>query len=401
MSENEVAVLGVGMHPWGKWGRNFVEYGVDAAQAALADAGLDWQRRRSSWPAPTRCATATRATSPARRSPRPSAGRAAGGLAATPPAPREPRRCDRPAPRSSPASATSPWSSAPTRHRRASSPRTPATAPTIPDWLRFRLLGATNPTYFALYARRRMDLYGATDDDFAQVKVKNARHGLPTRTRATARRSREEEVLACPMVADPLRLLEICATSDGAAAIVARRHGVRRRRTATRRRCGARRSPLSRRRYPNTVHRDARTSPPTRRPRVAAAGLDVPGLDRRGGLRGGRARSRRPRPRRGVRPVVRPRARLVREHRPVQGRRGRAAPQRRRHRRIGGRIPVNPSGGLASFGEAVPAQALAQVCEVVWQLRGQAGDRQVDGAALGITVNQGLFGHGSSVVLST
>ena len=47
-----------------------------------------------------------------------------------------------------------------------------------PDWLRFRLLGMTNPAYFALYARRRMDLYGATAEDFAQVKVKNARHGL-------------------------------------------------------------------------------------------------------------------------------------------------------------------------------------------------------------------------------
>jgi acetyl-CoA acetyltransferase len=66
---------------------------------------------------------------------------------------------------------------------------------------------------------------------------------------------------------------------------------------------------------------------------------------------------------------------------------------------IGGRIPVNPSGGLASFGEAVPAQALAQVCEIAWQLRGQAGDRQVDGAKVGLTVNQGLFGHGSSVIL--
>ena len=36
----------------------------------------------------------------------------------------------------------------------------------------------TNPGYFALYARRRMDLYGATQADFAEVKVKNARHGL-------------------------------------------------------------------------------------------------------------------------------------------------------------------------------------------------------------------------------
>ena len=66
---------------------------------------------------------------------------------------------------------------------------------------------------------------------------------------------------------------------------------------------------------------------------------------------------------------------------------------------IGGRIPVNASGGLACFGEAVPAQAIAQVCELVWQLRGHAGDRQVAGARVGLTVNQGLFGHGSSVIV--
>src|SRR5690606_3077777 len=47
---------------------------------------------------------------------------------------------------------------------------------------------------------------------------------------------------------------------------------------------------------------------------------------------------------------------------------------------VGGRIPVNPSGGLACFGEAVPAQALAQVCEVAWQLWGRAAGRQVEGA---------------------
>ena len=39
----EVAILGVGMHPWGKWGRNFVEYGVHAARAALDDGGVDWR----------------------------------------------------------------------------------------------------------------------------------------------------------------------------------------------------------------------------------------------------------------------------------------------------------------------------------------------------------------------
>ena len=67
---------------------------------------------------------------------------------------------------------------------------------------------------------------------------------------------------------------------------------------------------------------------------------------------------------------------------------------------IGGRVPVNPSGGLACFGEAIPAQAIAQVCELTWQLRGQATGRQVEGATVGITANQGLFGHGSSVIVA-
>ncbi len=67
---------------------------------------------------------------------------------------------------------------------------------------------------------------------------------------------------------------------------------------------------------------------------------------------------------------------------------------------LGGRVPVNPSGGLSCFGEAIPAQAIAQVCEGVWQLRGDAAGRQVEGARVAVTANQGLFGHGSSVVLS-
>ena len=57
---------------------------------------------------------------------------------------------------------------------------------------------------------------------------------------------------------------------------------------------------------------------------------------------------------------------------------------------------MNPSGGLACFGEAIPAQAIAQVCELTWQLRGEAGERQVDGRhASASSINQGLFGHGS------
>ena len=38
----DIAILGVGMHPWGKWGRNFVEYGTVAAKKALDDAQIEW-----------------------------------------------------------------------------------------------------------------------------------------------------------------------------------------------------------------------------------------------------------------------------------------------------------------------------------------------------------------------
>jgi acetyl-CoA acetyltransferase len=272
-----------------------------------------------------------------------------------------------------------------------------------PDWLRFHLLGATNPTYFALYARRRMDRFGATEEDFAQVKVKNARHGLANPYARYRKEVTVEEVLSSPMVADPLRLLEICATSDGGAAVVlssmdfARRHAG-----------GA--APLVTidavstvtPTFPNTVIEmpnfatdsavAARTASAEGgiefRPSIASAAYAEAGIGPEDlslaevydlssaleldwyediGLCGeGEAEK------------------LMRD--------GATA--------LGGRIPVNPSGGLSCFGEAIPAQAIAQVCECVWQLRGVATGHQVEGARVAVTANQGLFGHGSSVVLS-
>jgi acetyl-CoA acetyltransferase len=265
-----------------------------------------------------------------------------------------------------------------------------------PDWLRFRLLGMTNPAYFALYARRRMDLYGATPEDFAAVKVKNARHGLANPYARYRKDVALEEVLASPVVADPLHLLDICATSDGGAAVVlasqdfARRHGL----AALRLRAVATVAPT----FPNPViempelatDSTAAVAPAARsfRDSIAHAAYEEAGLGPEDvslaevydlstaleldwceniGLCGpGEAEK------------------LVRD--------GATS--------IGGRVPVNPSGGLACFGEAVPAQALAQVCEVAWQLSGRAEGRQVEGARVGITANQGLFGHGSSVIVS-
>jgi acetyl-CoA acetyltransferase len=56
---------------------------------------------------------------------------------------------------------------------------------------------------------------------------------------------------------------------------------------------------------------------------------------------------------------------------------------------LGGRIPVNPSGGLESKGHPVGATGLAQVYELVMQLRGEAGARQVEGAKLALAENGG------------
>jgi len=56
---------------------------------------------------------------------------------------------------------------------------------------------------------------------------------------------------------------------------------------------------------------------------------------------------------------------------------------------LGGKLPVNPSGGLLSRGHPVGATGVAQACELTWQLRGQAGDRQVTGARTGLAYCKG------------
>ncbi|NEB06233.1 lipid-transfer protein [Streptomyces sp. SID13726] len=390
----EVAVLGVGMHPWGKWGRGFVEYGVAAARAALADGGLEWREIGSIVGADTvrggypgyvagatfakalgwqgarvasvyaACASGAQAVAAARA-------QILAGLAdvvLVVGADSAPKGFFRPA---------------------------GGDRPDDPDWLRFRVLGATNPTYFGLYARRRMAVHGDTPEDFAQVKVKNSALGALNPNARYRKRVTADEVAASAVVADPLRLLDICATSDGGAALVlssmefARRRGVA---EPVRIRAVSTVTPT----YPNPVldlpdiatDSAAAVEPAaeTFRASIARAAYEEAGVGPEElsvaevydlstalelqwyedlGLCGeGEG------------------AKLLRE--------GATAP--------GGRTPVNTSGGLASFGEAVPAQAIAQVCEITWQLRGEAGDRQIADARVGLTANQGLFGHGSAVI---
>ncbi len=189
-----------------------------------------------------------------------------------------------------------------------------------------------------------------------------------------------------------LHLLDICATSDGGAAIIltsmeyARKKGIV---DPVRIKAISTVTPT----FPQTIM-DMPNFSTESASAVPAPERTCQGVDRRPRLRGGRHLARGRRRRRGLRPRHVRRTRLDRgpglciAARPSTC----CAPATRRS------VAASRSirRGLACFGEAVPAQALAQVCELTWQLRGQAEGRQVEGARVGITANQGLFGHGSS-----
>jgi acetyl-CoA acetyltransferase len=65
-----------------------------------------------------------------------------------------------------------------------------------------------------------------------------------------------------------------------------------------------------------------------------------------------------------------------------------------------GRLPVNPSGGLLAKGHPVGATGVAQICEIFWQLRGEAGERQVTNPKVGLTENGGGMVRNEAAALS-
>ena len=392
---SDVVILGAGMHPWGKWGRNFVEYGVIAARAALADAGLEWNdigflaagnTMRNGYPGYVAGSTFAQALGWRGNRVSSSYAACASGAVAVDQARAQIQagRCD-----------VALVVGADTAPKGFFGPL-PGVRPEDPDWVRFRVLGATNPTYFAMYARRRMEQYGATPKDFATVKVKNSRHGLANPYARYRKEFGYDEIAESPVVADPLRLVDICATSDGAAALVlasaeyAARRGDRDRHVRI-----AAISTVTPQ-YPNTyldmpdIATDSGVGAalPERsfRDSIAAAAYEEAGVGPDD---------------LNLAEVYDLSTALELDWYENIGLCAEGEAEALLHSgatTLGGRVPVNPSGGLACFGEAIPAQAVAQVCELTWQLRGEAGERQVDGARVGLSINQGLFGHGSCVI---
>ncbi len=395
MVMDEIAILGVGMHPWGKWGRNFVEYGVHAARAAMDDADVPWDdiqfvsganTVRNGYPGWVSGSTFANALGFQGTQLSSSYAACASGATALSIARAQILAgvCD-----------VALVVGADTTPKGFFAP-VAGDRPDDPDWLRFRLVGMTNPAYFGLFARRRMALYGDTQEDFARVKVKNSRHGVQNPNARYPKEFTLADIENSPVVSDPLRLLEICATSDGGAALV-----------------------VSSMEYARSRgHRD-----PVRVAGISTVGptypnavIDMPYLASDSWAQTGDEQhtfknqiAERAYAEAGVGPGDLDLAEVYDlssayeldwyEHIGLCAPGDAARLLRDGDTTIGGRIPVNTSGGLGAFGEAIPAQAIAQVCELTWQLRGEAGARQVHDAHVGLSINYGMFGHGSSVVV--
>ena len=242
-------------------------------------------------------------------------------------------------------------------------------------------LGLTFPGVFALVARAHMAKHGTTEAQMAAVAVKNHRHGALNPKAQFQKEITLETVLTSAYIADPLKLYDCCPFTDGGAAIVLAAEEVARTRpravwvlgtaAASDSMLLGDKKDLSRvmatERAAKAAYEQAGKSPAdvdvvelhdcfTIAEIVATEGLGLfePGA-------GG-----------------------------VAAERGWTS--------LGGRIPVNPSGGLKAKGHPIGATGAAQIAEVVTQIRGEAGPRQVGGARTGLTHTLG--GNTATVLVS-
>jgi acetyl-CoA acetyltransferase len=246
-----------------------------------------------------------------------------------------------------------------------------------------RLAGLTFAGVYALIASRHRAEHGTPPEALAQVAVKNHRHGALNPNAQFQKPVTTEQVLASPEVAAPLRLLDCCPVSDGAAAVLVARPEIARRFTdtpvpivgmgagsdylalqeresmtqlaATRRAAeeAFRRAPFGRKQLSFLEVHDCFTIAEL----VALEDLGIvpPGEAAALTLSGATA--------------------------------------------LGGALPVNPDGGLKAKGHPIGATGLSQAYEAFVQLRGEAGARQVRGAERALAHNVGGSGAAATVTL--
>ncbi len=247
---------------------------------------------------------------------------------------------------------------------------------------------AATPAYFALRAQRLLRESSLTKDDLARVVVKNRRMGVHNPDAMFRKEVTADEVLGSRLVCDPLHLFMLCSPNEGAAAVVLRKA------TGS----GAGRVTLAaavlRSHLPGSVLGEAtplagiddRTiTPPSTlaaQDAYAAAGIGPDDVDLVECQDTDAAREL-----------------LAWEELGLCGRGEQRGILDSGDAELGGRRPVNPSGGLLSKGEPLGASGLGQVVELVHQLRGEAGPRQVEGARVGLAHTVGRGANASVTIV--
>jgi acetyl-CoA C-acetyltransferase len=242
-------------------------------------------------------------------------------------------------------------------------------------------LGLTFPGVFALIARAHMDRFGTTEEQMAHVAVKNHRHGMLNAKAQFRKEITLETVLRSPYVADPLKLFDCCPFTDGGAAVVLASEDVAR----------TRNHPvwvLATEAAADTmfIHEKPDLSRITATERAAALAYQHAGKTPA-----------------DVDVVELHDCFTIAEIVATEGLGffepgGGAVAAEKGVTSLGGKIPVNPSGGLKSKGHPIGATGAAQITEIVTQLRGAAGARQVEGARTGLVHTLG--GNAATVLVS-
>ena len=240
--------------------------------------------------------------------------------------------------------------------------------------------GISFPGFFGMAANRHMKLYGTTVEHLAMVSLKNRKNAAGNPNAQFQKPITKSDVLESRMVAYPLTFLMCCPTTDGAAAAIVM--SKEKAKSMCEKPVDVAASVLKTATFEPSDH-DLDTMRPTIRASQEAykqAGVEPKDID----------------------------LALVHDcfsiseliHYEDLGfcEKGDAKDMiEKGETEIGGRIPVNPCGGLLSKGHPVGATGVAQVCEVTWQLRGEAGERQVEGAEVGLTHTLGGTSHSEGV----
>jgi acetyl-CoA C-acetyltransferase len=244
--------------------------------------------------------------------------------------------------------------------------------------------GPTMPAYFALYAKAHMHKYGTTEEQMAKVAVKNHSYGAKNPKAMFQKEITVEEVLKSRPIASPLKRYDCCANSDGAACIILASEEKARKITDTPiwiAGLGLASSPMTLTGRGTELTSFTCTKEAVKQAYKMAGvkpdDIDVAevhdcftiteivnyedlGFCQKG--EGGK---------------------LVEEG----------------QTRIGGKIPVNIDGGLLAKGHPVGATGASQIRTLVLQLRGEAGETQVNGAEIGLAHNLGGIGMYCAVTI--